>query len=229
MRAAGDSVKSVSGSAVPTPRRRTYVSAFRDDQARSTRRTIVAAAAELFLAHGYAATTTDAIAAAAGVSRKTVFAAGGGKFALLKDAYDWALVGDDEPVAMVDREPVQRILAATDPLEAVRLWAAMVTDTATRSAPISVVLQAAAKVDPQAAELQRTADRHRHGGAQGFVAHLSALGGLRPELTHDEAADLCWLANDPVNYTRLVIERGWSPERFRDRLDALIRWELLGH
>ena len=204
------------------------MSAIRDDQARATRRTIVAAAAELFLANGYAATTTDAIAAAAGVSRKTVFAAGGGKFALLKDAYDWALVGDDEPVAMVDREPVERILAAADPLEAVRLWAAMITDTATRAAPISMVLQAAAKVDRQAAQLQQTADRHRHEGARAFVAHLAALGGLRSELPHDEAADLCWLANDPVNYTRLVIERGWTPERFRDRLDAVIRWELLG-
>ena len=91
--------------------KRGYESPLRDEQARATRRTIVTAAAQLFVAQGYAATTIDAIAKAANVSRKTVFAAGGSKFALLKDAYDWSLVGDDEPVAMADRAPVQRIIA----------------------------------------------------------------------------------------------------------------------
>ena len=52
---------------------RSYSSTLRADQARRTRRRIVDAAAELFAEHGYAGTTIDAIATAAGVSRKTVF------------------------------------------------------------------------------------------------------------------------------------------------------------
>ncbi|HEY5117206.1 MAG TPA: TetR family transcriptional regulator, partial [Nakamurella sp.] len=114
------------------PAKRAYASPLRDEQARATHRAIVNAAAELFQRNGYATTTIDAIAAAAGVSRKTVFASGGSKFTLLKDAFDWSLVGDDEPIAMADREPVQRIIATTDPAEAVRLWAEMITETATR-------------------------------------------------------------------------------------------------
>ena len=52
---------------------RSYTSQLRADQAIQTRRRIVDAAAELFAERGYAATTIDAVAAAAGVSRKTVF------------------------------------------------------------------------------------------------------------------------------------------------------------
>ena len=50
-----------------------YASQVRDEQARRTQRVIVTAAHDLFLAQGYAATTIDAIAEAARVSRRTVF------------------------------------------------------------------------------------------------------------------------------------------------------------
>ena len=46
-----------------------YTSEIRDEQARRTRRAIVTAAHDLFLAQGYAATTIDAVAQAAHVSR----------------------------------------------------------------------------------------------------------------------------------------------------------------
>ena len=220
MGASNRSVKHPSGTTEPA--RREYSSPVRDEQARATRRAIVVAATELFLANGYASTTMEAIAAAAGVSRKTVFIAGGSKFILLKDAYDWSLVGDDEPVAMADRAPVQRILATTDQREIVRLWAALMVDTHGRAAPIGAVVAAAAAVDDQAADMVATSHRQRHDGARAFVAHLAAHGGLRPGLTHDDATDRIWLANDPVNYQRLVVERGWSPQRFRG--PARRRW-----
>ena len=209
--------------------KRGYESPLRDEQARATRRAIVAAAAELFVAQGYAATTIDAIAKAANVSRKTVFAVGGSKFALLKDAYDWSLVGDDEPIAMADRAPVQqhhrhrRIRR-----RAVGLWAAMITDTATRAAPIGAALAAAAHVDEEAAALVRLSDRHRLQGARAFVDSLASIGGLRAGLSRAEAADLCWLAMDPSPYVRLVIERGWTAARFQGWLTAAVRREFLG-
>ena len=188
----------------------------------------MSAAAGLFVAQGYASTTIDAIAKAANVSRKTVFAVGGSKFALLKDAYDWSLVGDDEPIPMVDRAPVQGILATSDPTTAVRLWAAMITDTAARAAPIGAALAAAAHVDEDAAALIRLSDEHRLQGARAFVEHIASIGGLRPGISPAEAADLCWLAMDPGPYVRLVIERGWSPARFRRWLTAAVSRELLG-
>src|SRR5687768_5299305 len=99
-----------------------YLSPVRSEQARATRRAIVTAAAELFGSQGFAATTIDAIADRAGVGRKTVFASVGGKGALLKLAWDWAMAGDDEAVPMAERPAVQAILAERDPHRLVALW-----------------------------------------------------------------------------------------------------------
>ena len=73
--------------------RRPYRSTLREEQARATRRAVVGAARDLFVELGWSRTTIDAVAARAGVSRKTVFTSVGGKAALLKLALDWALVG----------------------------------------------------------------------------------------------------------------------------------------
>src|ERR1700761_1011261 len=107
-----------------------YTSQVRDEQARRTRRAIVTAAHDLFLAQGYAATTIDGIAEAAHVSRRTVFNSVGGKVALLKLALDWAIVGDDEPIALADRPAIKAILAESDPRKALMLWVQAVTDVA---------------------------------------------------------------------------------------------------
>src|SRR4051812_39945471 len=64
--------------------RRPYRSTLRADQARTTRRAIVGAARDLFVELGWSRTMIDLVAARAGVSRKTVFTAVGGKAALLK-------------------------------------------------------------------------------------------------------------------------------------------------
>ena len=134
-----------------------YASQVRDEQARRTRRAIVAAAHDLFLAQGYAATTIDGIAEAAHVSRRTVFNSVGGKMALLKLAFDWAIVGDDEPVALPDRPAVKAILAESDPRKALVLWVQTMTEVGARTKPLGEVLTAAADIEPAAAEL--AADR----------------------------------------------------------------------
>src|SRR6516225_5621043 len=140
---------------------RRYTSEIRDEQARRTRRAIVAASHDLFLARGYAATTVDAIAQAAHVSRRTVFNSAGGKAALLKLAWDWAIVGDDEPIPLADRPAVKAIQAEPDPHKALALWAQMVVEIAARAAPIAEVLTAAADADADAAQLAADADRDR--------------------------------------------------------------------
>ena len=58
---------------------------------------------DLFVERGYAATTIDAIAERAEVSRKTVFTSVGGKAARAQARLRLGLAGDDEPVPIADR------------------------------------------------------------------------------------------------------------------------------
>jgi len=193
---------------------RRYVSEVRDEQARRTRRAIVTAARELFLGQGYAATTIDAIAAAAHVSRRTVFNAVGGKTVLLKLALEWAIVGDDEPVPLADRPAIKAIQAERDPRRALALWVDMVVVIAARVAPIGAVLYAAADGDPEAAELLASEAQVRMYGARAFAGHLASLDGLAPGVSEQQAADLCWAVNDGHLYSLLVTQRGWTPAAF---------------
>jgi AcrR family transcriptional regulator len=213
------------GPASQPPKR--YASEVRDEQARRTRRAIVAAAHDLFLAQGYAATTIDGIAEAAHVSRRTVFNSAGGKAALLKLALDWAIAGDDEPIAMADRPVVKAIQAEPDPREALVLWVQTVAEVAARVAPIGEVLIAAADVDPAAAELLGEASRNRMLGATAFIRYLASLDGLAAGMTEQRAAELCWALMDGHLYRLLVTQRGWSTADFTRWLSDILATALL--
>ena len=196
--------------------RRPYRSAMREEQARATRRAVVESGAALFVERGFGGTTVDAIADRAGVSRKTVFTSVGSKAGLLKLAIDWALVGDDEPVAMDDRPAVRELVRETDPATVVRLWARLITDIAGRLALLHPVLTAAADVDQEAAALHVVSERNRLGGARGFVEQLEALGVLRQDLDVERAAAMASLLMDPLGYRRLVLDGGWATEEYAD-------------
>jgi AcrR family transcriptional regulator len=204
-----------------------YTSQVRDEQARRTRRAIVTAAHELFLAQGYAATTIDGIAEAAHVSRRTVFNSVGGKVALLKLALDWAVVGDDEPIALIDRPAIKAILAEPDPRKALMLWVQTVTDTAARITPLGEVLIAAADIDPAAAQLLADANRNRMLGATVFIRYLASLDGLAVGITEQRAAELCWALTDGHLYRLLVAQRSWSTADFNRWLSNSLTAALL--
>jgi AcrR family transcriptional regulator len=212
--------------ATTQPQKR-YASQVRDEQARRTRRAIVTAAHDLFLAQGYAATTIDGIAEAAHVSRRTVFNSVGGKVALLKLALDWAIVGDDEPIPLADRPAIKAILAESDPRKALVLWAQTMTDIAARTTPLAEVLIAAADTDRAAAQLLAEANRRRMQGATVFIRYLASLDGLAAGLTEQHAAELCWALTDGHLYRLLVAQRSWSTPDFNRWLSDSLAAALL--
>ena len=207
--------------------RRTYSSALRDEQARQTRKRIVDAAAELFAERGYGATTIDAVAAAAGVSRKTVFDSVGGKAQLVKLAYDFAIVGDDEPVPLAERAEVAALDAEPDPHRRLAAYAAMVVNIDRRIAPVWVALEGAAATDQEARALYQELVAQRRNSMQGPALGMAAAGELKPGLTADTAADLLWLYNDPTMFDKLVRRQGWSIDQFRDWLAGALQMHLL--
>lgn len=202
-----------------TDGKRVYTSDLRARQARATRKEIVDAAGRLFAERGFAATTVDAVAAEAGVSRKTVFTSVGGKVALLKLACDFALGGDDEEITLRERPALLRIINEPDPWARNELYASFVTETNARLAKIWLALHEAASQDVEAAEtLEWFEDVRRKAMRSGPVAALQRDGALREGLSAAQAADILWLLIDPIMYDRLVHRAGWSRRRFRDWL-----------
>lgn len=207
--------------------KRNYSSTLRDMQARETRRAVVNAGARLFVADGFGRTTIDAIAAAAGVSRKTVFTSVGGKVEILKLAIDWAIAGDDEPVALADRPEVARMRTVTDPREVVAGWADIGVPISARVSGLYQALVVAAAIDDRARDLLATTKRQRLGGARDFVGHLAEVGGLRDDMSVERAADIALVYNDPHLYVTLVSERGWSQRAFTQYVKDCMSDQLL--
>jgi AcrR family transcriptional regulator len=206
--------------------KRSYQSALRGAQAQSTRAAVIAAAGRLFTEQGYASTSIDEIAAAAGVSRATVFTSVGGKATLLKTALDVAIVGDDEPVPLPERPRSKAIRAESDPRKYLALYAELVTEMDGRMAGIHEALRGAAGVDPEARSLWESQLAQHRQGAANAVADLMRKGELKAGLDPAAAADIVWLLG-PGTYNMLVHRRGWSPDRFQAWLTETYIAQLL--
>jgi AcrR family transcriptional regulator len=208
--------------------KRSYASPLRKAQAAATRRAIIDAAAASFIERGYVATSMEMIAEAAGVSRATVFTSVGGKKELLKNAYDVALVGDDEPVAFPDRPASRAVRAEPDPARFVVGYAGLVVDINSRLAPIYEAVRGAASADTEVRDVFETIATERRIGAGRVVGDLIAKGGrLRDGLEPEAAADILWVLIDAGLYHLLVHRRGWTRERFEAWLADSIARQLL--
>lgn len=204
-------------------KRSSYESPLRAAQAQATRRAIVDAAARLFVENGYGATTVDAIAEAAGVSRKTVFTSVGGKSETLKLAIDWAIVGDDAPVPMMDRPQVKQTEQEPDARRILAMFASNVRGVGERVSRLHAVLESAAGTDEELHVLAEQLKAQRLIGMRGLAAVIGARQALRPGMTVEDAAHVLWLLNDPHQFHALVVGRGWSAAKYEKWLaDALV-------
>jgi AcrR family transcriptional regulator len=193
---------------------RAYDSSRRTEQARQTRLAVLASARRHFLAEGYARTTIAAVAQDAGVSVETVYKAFSNKPGLVKALFDVAIVGDDEPIPMLQREFVRRNMAEPDPRQKLIAYGAHLAEVGPRTNPVQLVVRAASFTDPGAAEVWDKLQQERLTGMSIFAGHLHEGGFLRKGVSVEEARDVLWTHNSVELWDLLVNERGWTPERF---------------
>jgi AcrR family transcriptional regulator len=199
-------------------KKRPYDNTRRQAQVRATRLQIIEAAKDLFIEHGYPATTLEAIAVAADTSLPTLYRLFSSKRTLLKTVLDNSFSGDDQPIAFGDRSDVQAARAESDPVALVRAFARIGRDFMERSSAIMHVLATAAQVDPDAAQLMQEIRRQRHTGQSRIVAALSALDALDPELQFSDAADITYAVLSPDVHRILTTERGWTAAQYEQWL-----------
>ncbi len=204
--------------------KRPYNSKRRQAQALETRRQILAAARKLFLERGYSGATIEAIAQEAEVAAETVFAVFGNKRTLLARVMDVAVGGDDQPIPLLQRPGPQAVLALADPAQFLQRFTADISGILVRVAPLFDVLRAAAKVEPDMAELLGNLLDERLRNMETVAAHLRSIAQLQPGMDGTRAAETIWSLTSPELFNLLVGERGWSREEYARWLaDALVR------
>ena len=197
--------------------------ALRDTLAAATRTQIVDAATILFSELGYVGTSIGAIAMRAGVAVQTIYNAIGNKAAVLSAVLDAAVSGPNAPTP-VPEFMAERTRAARDAADVVDILADWLLEANARTATISRIIQQAAAVDDDAAELERERSQQRLRNYGLAAAGLREHGGLRNGMTDDQAAATIWSIGHPTAYRSLVIEGGWSAEAYR----AWVRAALAG-
>lgn len=199
----------------------------RHQRTRRTRRAIIDAATALFVADGYGATTVTGIAGHAGVAVQTVYASFTTKRAVLAAALDRAIAGDDQAVAVNDRDWMHEVFNAPTAEQRLRAYAAAVTRIMAGASDMFMVVATAATVDRDVVELAETTEARRRLGATSVVDSILSVAAIAPDLTREEAIDVVWLLNGPTVFHQLVRRSNWSNERYERWLaDALVR-ELL--
>jgi AcrR family transcriptional regulator len=200
----------------------------RAEKARLTKRRIVSAAEELFLGQGYGATTLTEVAARAGVAVQTVYFHFANKATLLKQALDVAAVGDDEPVALLDRPWFQEMTAEPDPVRVIELWTVGSRQILERVGPLLAVVRGALGTDPDLAAQWDLNQGQRRTAYRALADMLAQRDALRSGLTAADAADLAFLISSAENYILATHTLGWTPERWRHTTASQLTRALLG-
>ena len=182
----------------------------RRDRARATRLRITKSAYTLFCERGYVGTTMGDIAEAAGVAVQTVYFTFHTKSELLSKAYDFAVLGEGDPVPPEQQPWNAEMTAEPNIVPALRHAVEGIGAILTRATPLDTVVRASAGSDPDTAAVRA---RHEGWRAQGYRAMLDILSSkadLRAGVSPEQATQLLLLYVGMDVYRVLVIDFGWT-------------------
>jgi AcrR family transcriptional regulator len=169
---------------------------------------------------GAGALTMGAVARAAGVSRQLVYLHFENRAGMLVAAAR----RHDRTSGFVDRVIAARELPPVEGFEAlVRAWCDYIPDIL----PVARALEAAAIEGDDGSEawMDRMADIRE--ALRVAVERIEAAGRLAPAWTVEQAADWAYARTHIDLWSHLVVERGWSPAEYVERLVASLLAELV--
>jgi AcrR family transcriptional regulator len=177
---------------------------------------ILEATLALIARKGDANVTMAQIAKAAGVSRQAVYLHFADRAALMVAAARHV----DDTRGLPDRI---RLVAASP--SGAAMIEAQVALQATMNPSVWAVARAVDAVRRTDAAAERAwQDRleHRLQGCRAIVARLQTDGNLKPGLDAAVAADLLWTMTSLRTWEDLVVQRGWSPQRYQKHITRVL-------
>src|SRR6266511_5123679 len=190
-------------------------------QLRPARIAILDAARRLFEKKDFIAVTLEEVAREAGVSRQAVYVNFGSRAGLLV-----ALAGHVDEIGRLQAK-MAKVLdspTAVSALEALVDFRATYTPSIYR---LATHVDAARRFDADAEASWQDRMKHRHANSRAIAHRLAVEGVLAAGWTEAAAADLIWSMTSIRTYEELVIDRGWSLNRYRQRIKAILVGTLI--
>src|SRR6188768_1420634 len=159
----------------------------RRDRARATRLRITKAAYALFCERGYSGTTMIDIADAAGVAVQTVYFSFHTKSELLSRAYDFAVLGEGDPVPPEQTGWYRKMTDEPEVAGALRHAIVGIGDIMKRATPLDTVVLAAAASDPETAAVRLFHERWRAKGYGAIIDILATKSAFRVGVSAERA------------------------------------------
>jgi AcrR family transcriptional regulator len=198
----------------------------RRERSRLTRRRIVDAATRAFVRDGFLATTIEDVAEHAGVAVQTVYYVFGTKPKLLAAVLDASIVGDVEPVAVLQRGWVETLRAEKDATAAVQRLVEGAVMIVARATPIYEVIRRAA-ADADVGALLADTRRRRRDDQRQLIEILAQAGHLHQDVDVDTAADVLYAVINEEVFQLLTVDCGWALDRFVGWVTGLLQQQLL--
>ena len=200
----------------------------RRERARATHWKIIKAAFELFCERDYAGTTMALIAERAGVAVQTVYFVFHTKAELLSRSYDFAVMGESQPLVPQKQPWYERAVSESDVVAAIRQFVEGAGAITRRLTPMYLAARAGAEGDP---EIDRVVTFHEDWRSKGYREMLDILlakAPLRAGLTPERATHLLLLYVGMDVYHALVDGSQWTHEEWVDWTVATIGEQLFG-
>jgi AcrR family transcriptional regulator len=207
--------------------RRSYRSTLREQQAEQTRTRVVATAAQLFAAEGYARTTFAKIAAGAAVSAETVQGQGP-KAALMIAAIEYAAFGVSGEENVFNLDVGRRMVAVGDRAAAADGLAAMHAEVFERIAHLALALIGAASSDPELDRYLMETLASVNLQIRRILNVYRDRGWLRQDMPFDEIVETTTVLVSVETYLQITRRDGWSVDAYRAWLRRMLAETVFG-
>jgi AcrR family transcriptional regulator len=197
---------------------RLYDGSHRTQAAAETRARILDAARRLMGAQGIDAVTIGAIAKAANVAPSTIYAGFKSKDGILRALMEASLFGP------AFQQAQSHLSGITDPVLLIAATARVARAIYDGEQSDLGLLRHASGFSPTLRAVEQDFETQRLAMQQARIAALFAAGRARPGLTEAEARRVLWMMTSRAVYQSLVLDGGWTPDRYQDWLaEALLR------
>ncbi len=185
---------------------------------------MIEAAYKLFCEQGYGVPLT-AIATEAGVAVQTLYFTFHTKAALLNEAFDFAVTGDEQGISPNLRPWFEKMVAEPNPRKAIQVLVDSTVDIFTRVGPLTSVFQT---LDPELREQWQHHEQLRLDGFREQTLVLASKGKLRRGLGIEEANDVLFALFSPELFQVMVNQRGWTVDAWRKWIAVTLGDALFG-